>query len=152
MPIWPPRVDSSTGCLLAYQEQWESIHTFCIFVDPWEKYQNCPNEGQDALFPTSQDPANILGMTNCYSDIFHFVLHSRLPDFQTPSAAVSPLLLDELSDPNPTPLPTHPGIKYVARSPCCDQNDRTVCTLLKEVTWALVRKMLRMPHLFTILL
>ena len=28
---------------------------------------------------------------------------------------------DEFSDPNLTPLPTHPGIKYVARSPCCDQ-------------------------------
>ena len=25
-----------------------------------------------------------------------------------------------LSDPNLTPLPTHPWIKYVARSPCCD--------------------------------
>ena len=39
---------------------------------------------------------------------------SRFPDFQTPPPA------DELSDPNLTPLPTHPGIKYVARSPCCD--------------------------------
>ena len=37
---------------------------------------------------------------------------SRSPDFQTPT--------HELSDPNLTPLPTHPGIKYVARSPCCD--------------------------------
>ena len=39
---------------------------------------------------------------------------SRFPDFQTPPAP------DELSDPNLTPLPTHSGIKYVARSPCCD--------------------------------
>ena len=40
---------------------------------------------------------------------------SRFPDFQTPLAAA----LVEFSDPNLTPLPTHPGIKYVARSPCC---------------------------------
>ena len=42
---------------------------------------------------------------------------SRFPDFQTPPAAPPP---DEFSDPNLTPLPAHPGIKYVARSPCCD--------------------------------
>ena len=34
-----------------------------------------------------------------------------------PAPAPAP---DEFSDPNLTPLPTHPGIKYVARSPCCD--------------------------------
>ena len=43
-------------------------------------------------------------------------LESWFPDFQTP-------LPKKLSDPNLTPLPTHPGIKYVARvlaaiSPC----------------------------------
>ena len=37
--------------------------------------------------------------------------NSRFSDFQAP-----PALRDELSDPNPTPLPTHPGIKYIARS------------------------------------
>ena len=37
---------------------------------------------------------------------------SKLPDFQTPAAPAP----DELSDPNLTPLPTHPGIKYVARA------------------------------------
>ena len=36
---------------------------------------------------------------------------SRFPDFQTP-----PTTTEELSDPNLTPLPTHPGIKYVARA------------------------------------
>ena len=35
------------------------------------------------------------------------------PNFQTLPAPVAP---DELSDPNLTPLPTHPGIKYVARA------------------------------------
>ena len=33
----------------------------------------------------------------------------RFPDFQVPPP-------DELSDPNLTPLPTHPGIKYIARA------------------------------------
>ena len=36
---------------------------------------------------------------------------SRFPDFQTPAPAP-----DEFSDPNLTPLPMHPGIKYVARA------------------------------------
>ena len=38
---------------------------------------------------------------------------SRFPDFQTPPPAAAP---EEFSDPNLTPLPTHPGIKYVARA------------------------------------
>ena len=40
---------------------------------------------------------------------------SRFPDFQTPPAP-APLGPDELSEPNLTPLLTHPGIKYVARA------------------------------------
>ena len=36
---------------------------------------------------------------------------SRFPDFQTPTTVA-----EEFSDPNLTPLPTHPGIKYVARA------------------------------------
>ena len=39
-----------------------------------------------------------------------FLDFSRFPDFQTPPPP------DEISDPNLTPLPTHPGIKYVARA------------------------------------
>ena len=38
---------------------------------------------------------------------------SRSPDFQTPPPPPPPT--DDPSDPNLTPLPTHPGIKYVAR-------------------------------------
>ena len=40
---------------------------------------------------------------------------SRFPDFQTPPAAAV-AVAEEFSDPNLTPLPTHPGIKYVARA------------------------------------
>ena len=66
-------------------------------------------------------------MTDSHSDTFIFCFldsrfphfqTSRFPDFQTlpvvPSAA--PVPPDEISDPNLTPLPTHPGIKCVARS------------------------------------
>ena len=44
---------------------------------------------------------------------------SRFPDFQTPLAAPPP---DKFSDHNLTPLPTHPGIKCVARRPFCDRS------------------------------
>ena len=40
-------------------------------------------------------------------------LESWFPDFQTPPTAA---VAEELSDPNLTPLPTHPGVKYVARA------------------------------------
>ena len=52
----------------------------------------------------------------------------RFQDFQTPAvaAAIAAATTDKLSDPNLTPLPTHPGIKYVARSPCCDHSLLTV--------------------------
>ena len=96
-----------------------------------------PNWGQEDSFPTNPDLANILGrmdldFENVYSldvldpEFLEFQVPrsqsyqiSRFPDFQTPPAP-APLDPDELSYPNHTPLPTHPGIKYVARSPCCD--------------------------------
>ena len=42
---------------------------------------------------------------------------SRAVGIQTPPP-------DELSDPSLTPLQTYPGIKFVARSPCCDDTVR----------------------------
>ena len=45
-----------------------------------------------------------------FLDPRHFFLELWFPDFQTPPPA------DEFSDPNLTPLPTHPRIKYVARA------------------------------------
>ena len=84
------------------------------------------------FFHTNPDLAVILGDMHCDFENFHF-LHffgsqisrshfqiSRFPGShisRLPEAAATP---DELSDPNLTTLPTHPGIKYVARSPCCD--------------------------------
>jgi len=67
---------------------------------------------------TNHDLDIIQGMTDFYSEIFHswyfFGFHiSRFPDFQPSPTAVSP---DEVSDPNLSPLPTHPVINYDARS------------------------------------
>ena len=39
-------------------------------------------------------------------------LRQRFPNFQTPP----PPAPEEFSDPKLTPLPTHPGVKYVARA------------------------------------
>ena len=86
-----------------------------------------PKWGRDVIFPANTNLADILGRTDLDFDnlhVFHFLdpkfldfevprspssQISRFPDFQTPPP-------DEFSDPNLTPLPTHPGIKYVARA------------------------------------
>ena len=88
-----------------------------------------PKWGQEDFFPTNPDLADIFGGTDFDFESFYFFdllgpkfldvqvprspnsQISRLPDFQTPLAPP-----DELSDPNLTPLPTHPGIKYVERA------------------------------------
>ena len=86
------------------------------------------------FLPVNQGLVNIFGRTDFQFDSafisFLFVLNSRFLDFQTLffflffrfSHFQTPpqLLSDERSDANVTPLPTHPGNKYVARSPCCD--------------------------------
>ena len=56
--------------------------------------------------------------------IFCIFLDLKFPDFWVPDFQISSLgpglgqtpPPDEFSDPNLTPLPTHPGIKYVART------------------------------------
>ena len=75
-----------------------------------------PKWAKEDFFPTNPDLADILGRTDLNFENFDFFDFSdpnsqisRFPDFQTPPA-------DEPSDPNLTPLPTHPGMKYVARS------------------------------------
>ena len=48
-----------------------------------------------------------------------FLFEFWTSSFSGPEIQMPP---DELSDPNLTPLPTHPGIKFIARSPCCDDS------------------------------
>ena len=59
----------------------------------------------------------ILWIPNFWISKSPYLQISKFPDFQTPPAPAN-----ELSHPNLTPLPTHPGIKCVARSLCCDQD------------------------------
>ena len=104
---------------------------------------DAPKWGQEDFFPTNPDLADVLGRTDMNFEKFYvfdlldpkfldFQVFrspnsqisrspdlqiptfpgsqiSRFPDFQTPPP-------DEFSHPNLTPLPTHPGIKYVARA------------------------------------
>ena len=88
-----------------------------------------PKWDHRGFFPTNPDLADGLGRKDLSFDFFIFGLQlygfpgpqiskfpdfqiPRFPDFQTPPAPPP----DELSDPHLTPLPTHPGIKYVARA------------------------------------
>ena len=105
-----------------------------------------PNRARRIFVPTNPDLADILGRTDLDFENFYFFHFldpkfldfqvprspnfwisrppglqiprfpdSRFPDFQT---LLPP---DELSDPNLTPLPTRPGIKYVASMAVCHQ-------------------------------
>ena len=73
-----------------------------------------PKWGQDDFFPTNPDLADILGRTDLNFEKCYVFLIFWTPNFQTPPPPPPPT--DELSDSNLTPLPTHPGIKYVARA------------------------------------
>ena len=100
--------------------------------------QMAPNKARRIFVPTNPDLADILGRTDLdFENLYFYDLLDptfldfqvprspnfwisrspdfqvvRFPDFQTPPPAVA----EEFSDPNLTPLPTHPGIKYVARA------------------------------------
>ena len=104
------------------KENSEHIYIFCFFHR--KNGLGWPQIGPGGfLFP------DILGRMDLDFDSFHFYFpqpkllefqvprspisqNSRFPDFQTPAAPPAPATADELSDPNLTPLPTHPGIKY----------------------------------------
>ena len=97
-----------------------------------------PKWGPRGLFPVHPDLADILGRTDFDLENLYFLIPnfwisrspdlqisgfpgpqiSKFPDFQVPRSPNSqtPPAPDEFSDPNVTPLPTHPGIKYVARA------------------------------------
>ena len=91
-----------------------------------------PKWGREDLFPSNPDLASILDRMDLNFDILFFVWTpmfwisrspdlqiSRFPDCQTPPA------LDPFSDPNLTPLPTHPVIKY-ARSPSAAKRSKNI--------------------------
>ena len=114
------------------KENRQQNKIFLHFSGPLKNWpQMAPNGARRIFDPTNPDLADILGDTDFDFEIYVVLFFgsqisgflgpklSRFPDFQTPAA-------DKLSDPNLTPLPTHPGIKCVARSPCCDKQDKSL--------------------------
>ena len=127
------------------KEIWQKKSRCLAFFRAMEKFAwNGTKWGQEMFFPTNLDLVDILDRTDLDFEKFYFFHFldpkfldfqvprsqnfwisrspdlqiprspnsqiSRFPDFQTPPPP------DEFSDPNLTPLPTHPGIKYVARA------------------------------------
>ena len=81
---------------------WSHGHLF------WTPRQNF--FGVMGLFLGPLDNFCLESWASFFGPLGNFLLESWFPDFQTPPPA------DEFSDPNLTPLPTNPGIKYVARA------------------------------------
>ena len=99
-----------------------------------------PNKARRIFVPTNPHLADILGRKDVDFEIFFTFLNpkfldvqvprspnfwiSRSPDLQIPRSTNSQISKfpdfqtppDEFSDLNLTPLPTHPGVKYVARA------------------------------------
>ena len=73
-----------------------------------------PKWGQEDFFLLIQTLPTFWAERIWILRIFFFIFWT--PNFQTPTPLPPPPPPDELSDPNLTPLPTHPGTKYVARS------------------------------------
>ena len=137
LPIPPPRVDSSKGPNRVNRAHWptkenrENFGIFWIFPVHGKNGLRESQRGPGGFFPTDPDLADILGRTDLNFENLYVLEFldpkfldfqvprspnfqiSRFPDFQTAPLPAPP---DEFSDPNLTPLTTHPGIKYVART------------------------------------
>ena len=131
IPICPPRVDSSKAPNRVNRAHWPTkenspTHTqTCLHVfGPWKTNLNWHHIKPGVFFLLMQTMPTFWATRILILRLFIFICWGIpilwifiSPDFQTP-----PALADKLSDPNLTPLPTHPA----ARSPCCDIH---VCTL-----------------------
>ena len=130
-------MDSSKGPNRVNRAHWptkenrQNFSNFSIFSVYGKNGLRWPQIGPGGFFPTNPDLADMLGRTDLNFEIFYFFdfldptfldfqvprspnsQMSRSPEFQTPPTPTAP---DEFSDPNLTPLPMHPGIKYVARA------------------------------------
>ena len=112
----PPRVDSSKGPHRVNRAHWptkENIakyYHFCWSHGPlfWTPRHFFFLSHGPLFWTPRQNSFGVMGLF--FGPLDKTFLESWFPDFQTPLPA------DELSDPNLTPLPTHPGIKYVARA------------------------------------
>ena len=140
VPIPPPRVDSSKG---PPRENRQNFRIFLIFPVHGKNGLRWPQIGPGGFFPTNPDLADILGRTDLDFENVYLIYFldpkfldfqvprspnsqipgsqiSRFSGFQTPPLPAPPP--DEFSDPNLTPLPTHLGIRYVARALAATRN------------------------------
>ena len=121
------------------KENRQNFGIFWIFPVYGKSCLRWTQIGPGGFFPTNPDLADILGRTDLNFENFYFFICwtptfwisrspdlqisgfsgpqiSRFPDFQTPPTAPAPAPPDEFSDPNLTPLPTHPGTRHIARA------------------------------------
>ena len=146
----PNRVNRAHG---PTKENRQFLGNFWIFPAHAKNGPRWPQTGPGGFFPTNPDLADILDETDFDFENFYFFDFlgsqiprfpgSRFPKFQKsglgpawarlgPSWGLSAgpgapaQTLDEISDPNLTPLPTHPGIKYVARTLAATNAIRTL--------------------------
>ena len=125
IPTSPPRVDSSKGPHWVNGAHWptkENIQNFGLFTFSAHGKNGLgwPQMGSGGFRPTNPDLADILGRTDLNFENFYFFhfLDPKILDLQVSRSPDSQISRppDELSDPNLTTLPAHPGIKYVARA------------------------------------
>ena len=119
MPIAPPRVDSSKDPHRVNRAHWptkENAQNFAFSIFPVHGKNGLgwPQIEPGVFFPTNPDLADILGRMDLDFGICLFLfLNCWIPNFwisRSPDLKI-PRFPDAL-----TPLPTHPGIKYVARA------------------------------------
>ena len=113
---FPPKVNSSKVCPVDHQGKYAK-HQFFTLVWPIEHItRNERKKGSGGFFSYKSRPCKHVGQNGCFSlwGFFGFEI-SRSPDFQP-----APPAPEEFSDPNLISLPTHPGIKSIARSRFCD--------------------------------
>ena len=71
--------------LLDHQGKLAKKHArFLYFSGPLENLLEMVPKRVKVIFPTNQDPTNILGRTDFHSDKLHFLYYVWIPDLQIP--------------------------------------------------------------------
>ena len=90
----PKCMNSSKGCLLAHQGKWNKHSQNTIFIQPMETtLKSRPTQIKGVVFPTNEDLANMLAMTNVHFGFpaaFHI---SSFPAFEPDPKCGTQILL-----------------------------------------------------------
>ena len=110
------------------KENRQNVCILSTFLAHAKNGPRWPQMGLGGFFPTNPDLADILGRTDLDFENFYFLdfLGPHLGPSLGPGLGPASLVPDEFSDPNLTPLPTHPGIKYVARTLAATERNKAV--------------------------